>query len=81
MKQVDIARVLNVVVSRLLKKHREADSIEECKQSAFILECKGLLLKSHCMLCIFFRPHAVVKGSKQNFEFSKVSGRTSRIRC
>ena len=84
MNQVDIARVFKVsqtVVSRLLKKLREAYSVKESKWSAFIIECKGLLVKRHGMLCIFLRPHAAVKGSRQNFEFSKVSGRTSGIRC
>ena len=43
MKQVDIAWALNVsqiVASRLLKKHRETDSLKESKRSTLILECK-----------------------------------------
>ena len=43
MKQDGIARVLNVsqsVVSRLLKEHRESDSIGKRKRSTLILECK-----------------------------------------
>ena len=59
------------VVSRLLKKHREDDSVKESKRSACILECKGLSLKRHGMLCIFSRPHAAVKGSKQNLNSQK----------
>ena len=45
MKQVDIAMALNVsqmVVSRLLKNHRETGSV-------LIIECKGLLLKCNGM--------------------------------
>ena len=45
MKQVNIAMALNVsqiVVSRLLKNHRETGSV-------LILECKELLLKRHGM--------------------------------
>ena len=41
MKQVDIARVLNVsqtIVSRLFKKHRETGSAKESKRSTLILE-------------------------------------------
>ena len=59
------------VVSRLLKKHRETGSVKESKRSTLIIECKGLLLKRHGMLCIFLRPHVAVKCSKQNFEFSQ----------
>ena len=43
MKHVDIARALNVsqtVVSRLLKKHRETDSVKERKRFSLIIECK-----------------------------------------
>ena len=43
MKQDDIARVLKVsqsVVSRLLKEHRETDSIRKKKWSTLILEGK-----------------------------------------
>ena len=79
MKQINITRVFKVsqtVVSRLLKKHKETDSVKESKRSAFILECKGLLVKRHGMLCIFIRPQVL-----NITEFSKVSGRTSGIRC
>ena len=78
--KVDIARALNVsqtVVRRLLKKHRETGSVEKNKRSTLILECKELLLERSGMLCIFVRPHAAVKGSKREFELSKVLGRNS----
>ena len=70
MKQVDIARSLNVsqiVASRLLKKHREICSVKEMKRSTLILECKGLLLKRYGMWIVFLRPRAAVKGRKQDF--------------
>ena len=50
MKQDDIARVLNVsqsVVSRILKEHKECDSIRKRKWSTLILDCKELLLKHY----------------------------------
>ena len=55
MKQVDIARVLNVsqcVVSRPLKEHRASGSNSKRKRSTLILECKELLLKHYGTLCI-----------------------------
>ena len=55
MKQDDIARVLNVsqsVVIRLLKEHRESGSITRRKRSTLILECKELLLKHYGTRCI-----------------------------
>ena len=72
MKQVDIARALNVsqiVASRLLKKHKEKCSVKERKRSTLIFECKELLLKRYgtCMWFVFLRPRAAVKGSKQDF--------------
>ena len=86
MKQVDIARAFNVsriVTSRLLMKHRETGSVKESKWSTLILECKGLLLKRYgmgtCMWYVFLRPHAAVKSSKEDFEFSKVPEQNSGI--
>ena len=70
MKQVDIARALNVsqiVANRLLKNHREICSVKERKRSTLILECKGLLLKCYGMWYVFLQPCAAVKGSKQDF--------------
>ena len=55
MKQDDIARVLNVllsVVSRPLKEHRESGSNTKRKRSSLILECKELLLKRYGTWCI-----------------------------
>ena len=69
MKQVDIARALNVsqiVARRLLKKHKETCSIKERQRSTLIFECKGPLLKRYGM-CFFLRPRASVKGRKHNF--------------
>ena len=78
--KVDIERALNVsqtVVRRLLKKHRETGSVEENKRPTLVLECTELLLERSCRFCIFVRPHAAVKGSKLEFELSKVLGRNS----
>ena len=55
MKQDDIARVLNVsqsVVIRLLKEHRESGSITKWKRHTLIFECKELLLKHYGTWCI-----------------------------
>ena len=55
MKQVDIAKVLNVspnVVSRPLKQHRESGSITKTLRSTLILGCKELLLKHYGTWCI-----------------------------
>ena len=82
MKQVDIARALNVsqiVASRLFKKHKETCSVKERKRSTLIFECKGLLLKRYGMWFVFFRPRAATKGSKQDFLFSKVPEQSSGI--
>ena len=68
-----------IVTSRLLKKHRETGSVKESKRSTLVLECKGLLLKRYGMWYVFLRPHAAVKSSKQDFEFSKVPEQNSGI--
>ena len=80
MKHVDNATALYVsqtIVRRILKKQRQNGSAKESKRSTLILECQELSLKRYGMWCIFLRPHAAVKGSKRNFEFSKVPGRNS----
>ena len=82
MKQVDIARALNVsqiIASGLLKKHKETCSVKERKRSTFIFECKGQLLKLYGMWFVFLRPRAAVKGSKQDFLISKVPEQNSGI--
>ena len=85
MKQVNIARVLNVsqsVVSRPLKEHRESGSIRKRKQSTLILVCNEMLLKHYyCTWCIIWRPHDTVKGGYWDFELSKVPGPNPGIWC
>ena len=77
MKQVDLARALNV--SQIVGRNRETGSPKESKRSTLILECKRLLLKRYGMWFVFLRPHAAVKASKQDFEFSKVPEQNSGI--
>ena len=82
MNHVDNATALNVsqtILSKHLKKHRHNGSDKKNKRSTLILECQELSLKRYGMWCIFLRPHAAVKGSKRDFEFSKVLGRNSGI--
>ena len=55
MKHDDIARLFKVsqsVVSRPLKEQRESGCITKRKLSTLIFECKELLLKHYCTLCI-----------------------------
>ena len=66
-----------IVVSRLLKKHRETDRFKDNTRSTLIFGCMGLLLKRYGVWCIFLRPHAAVGGSTRDFEFSKVPERDS----
>ena len=78
----DNATALNVsqtIVSRLRKKHRQNGSANESKRSTLILECQELSLKCYGMWCIFLGSHAAVKGSKRDFELSKVLERNSGI--
>ena len=75
MKHVEYATALNVsqtIVSRLMKNYRQNGRAKKSKRSTLILECQELSLKHYGMWCIFLRPHAAVKGSKRDFEFSKV---------
>ena len=84
MKQNDIARVLNVsqsVLIRPLKEHRESGRIRKRKRPTLILEFKELLLKHYGTWCIICRPHDTVKGGYLDFELSKVPGPNPVIWC
>ena len=69
--------MLRTVVSRLLKTHRETGSFKDSTRSTLIIGCTGLLLKRYGVGCIFLRPHAAVRGSTRDIEFSKVPERNS----